>query len=470
MDLTAHCSAQWAVLLCESAGLPGNRKELWSVGSVECGRHDYAMEASMTVRALVIAIVLSACGCVATAAGLERMGQEAVGTTAAAASRAASFSAAPVSGGELSILHAVRPLRTTLPSVVKNEKPTLPVPADTDGENVASRLKMIAGRLSQLSQLDLTNDVEWTTEGPACYLSDSDLAHPERVLYDGQLAGQGLFLIPGEPFTVKMTFASYQRIQSVQVLYAGEWDAAGIPEVGVIGVLSGGESQQIGILSGIAEPPQRQPIVQQLNFAATPAGKDNDWRRIYLEFKDVPPRMGLVEVRVVGFDRDVKNIARALHSLSQTPEDITSGSLSSVAAMTRARRVPGAKSAMKDEVVAELSAMVTELSGLHLEIEFGEQDASGDEPSLAAKIGVRNDSDIGLEWSMVKLELPPGWRAAPSRFTVEELAPHEGIFLPLTFWPGPDTRQTPSAYLYGAYNGQPIFVMTPSPLHENTSK
>lgn len=432
----------------------------------------------MTVRALTI--VLLACSCVAAPASFARTGP-AVGETAFAESVACDFDATPIPGEDPASLQNICSPRTSAASDVatapvkveaSGAKSAETLTAEVDGlqSDISSRLRTIATQLSQLSNLDLTNDVEWTTEGPACYLSDSDLAHPEKLLYDGKLTGQGLFLIQGEPFTVKMAFASHQRIRSVQVLYAGDWDAAGIPEVAVIGVLSGGRSQQIGTLPPVVETPSGQPIVQQLNFGNDPTGNDNEWRRLYLDFKDVPVRMGLVEIRVVGFDRDVKNIARALHSLSKTPGDITSGTISSVAAMTRARRMPGAKAAAKDDVVQALSAMVTELSGLELNIAFGETDMSGDEPGLSAKIEVHNNSDIGLEWSMVKLELPAGWRAAPSRFTVEELAPHDSIFMPLTFWPGPDSSLFPSAYLYGAYAGQPIFVMTPPHLSKQIGK
>jgi len=213
----------------------------------------------------------------------------------------------------------------------------------------------------------------------------------------------------------------------------------------------------VGRLPAISQQPAREPFVQQVNFADDTESAGQEWRRLSLAIPQLPPGLGLVEMRVIGYDAGLRRIAGTARQIAQQPESISPGVLSQIAASLRARRLGGDKKASQTEAVERLSALISQLSGISVELSVPK--ALDSDQSVAAQLNIHNESQHILEQAVVRLRLPPGWRAAPARLVIEQLPGGESILLPVTVYPAAGSDRELSAYLYGAYNGQPLFVL-----------
>ena len=328
-------------------------------------------------------------------------------------------------------------------------QPQQPAPAEMIAE--------ISREMGKIAGLDPATDIACDIKGSARYLSDEPLARPQQLLFDKLLTGQGIFLEPGEPLTIKLEFPTGHRIQCIQLLYAGQWQDPGVPEVTIAAIGKGGTATEVGRLPAITQQPAHHPFVQQVNFADDTESAGQEWRRLVLAIPQLPTGLGLVEMRIIGYDAGLRRIAGAAHQIAQQPENISPGVLSQIAASLRARRLRGDKKASQTEAVERLSALISQLSGISVELSVPK--ALDSDQSVAAHVNIHNESQHILDQAVVKLQLPPGWRAAPARLVINQLAGGESILLPVTVYPAPGSERELSAYLYGAYNGEPLFVL-----------
>ena len=321
----------------------------------------------------------------------------------------------------------------------------------------AETLAEVGRALARLAKLDPGADIACDIEGAARYLSDVPLERPQEMLFDRALAGQGIFLQDGSALTIKLEFPSAQRIQTIQLLYVGEWAAPGVPEVAVVASRKRAETTQLGAFPAITQQPPRAPYIQQFNFPNDAPSGNSSWRRLALSIPSLPPALGLVEMRVIGHDTGLRRIAATVNQVSGIPEAITAGNVSQIAAAVRSRRLAAEKKSVQAEIVERLSALVSRLTAISVELVMPANTA-GSEQSVVAQIVVHNGSERLVEQAIVKLRLPPGWRAAPARIEIETLPAGQSVYLPVTFYPVADSDELPAGYLYGAHDGEPLFL------------
>jgi len=339
------------------------------------------------------------------------------------------------------------------------------MPAGADGlakEQVAEAspaeiLAEVGRALARLAKLDPGADIACDIEGPTRYLSDVPLERPQQMLFDRALAGQGIFLQDGAALTIKLEFPSAQRIQTIQLLYVGEWAAPGVPEVAVVASRRRAETTQLGAFPAIAQQPPSAPYIQQFNFPNDARSPNSSWRRLALSIPSLPPALGLVEMRVIGYDTGLRRIAATVNQVAGIPEAITAGNVSQIGAAVRSRRLAAEKKSVQADIVERLSALVSRLTAISVELVMP-ANTTGADHSVVAQIVVHNGSERPVEQAIVKLRLPPGWRAAPARIEIETLPGGQSVYLPVTFYPVADSEQLPAGYLYGAHGGEPLFL------------
>ncbi len=308
-----------------------------------------------------------------------------------------------------------------------------------------------------MARLDPAVDVLCEIEGPVRYLSNEPMQRPQQLLFDKLLTGQGIFADPDQPVTITLQFPAGHRIQCIQLLYAGLWADTGVPEVILTAIGKDIETTEVGRLPAITQQPAREPFVQQLNFPDDTETAQQEWRELALHIPQLPPDLGLVEMRLIGYDAGLRRIANAANAVSQKPEAITPGIVSQIAAGLRARRISSEAVALRDELVERLSALTSELAGVRAELVMQEQLAP-DRP-VSARLGIYNDSPYSLDQAVARLRLPPEWRAAPARVIIEHLGAGKSVSVPITIYPALGSNRELSGYLYGAFNGEPLFVL-----------
>jgi hypothetical protein len=318
-------------------------------------------------------------------------------------------------------------------------------------------LEQIGRQLGQMARLDSTIDIACDIDGPARYVSADLLQRPQEILFDGVVSGQGIFTDGGEPLSIRLTFATGQRIQCVQLTYSGVWSEPGIPQVPVLLHTPAGDSRQVGVIPPIATPTPTGLYTQQIVFSEDAQQEESGWRRLLLTINDLPASLGLVEVRVIGHDAALRSLATVANQLARQPELAGPGMLSQMAAAVRARRVAGEKRHLRHELLHSLSALIGEMSEMSVTLYIPAGDNSTD--TIEARIEVSNCSPHPLEQAVVRLEVPAGWGVAPARMVVDTLPAGESIFLGATLHPGDASQQQLFAYMYGAHNGEPLFLL-----------
>jgi hypothetical protein len=331
-----------------------------------------------------------------------------------------------------------------------------PDPDRPQGICIAATLEQVGQAMTRLSRLDPACDVRCSIQGASRYLSDKDLPQPEALLFDKKTTGQGIFAAPETPITIDLEFVSRQRMQCIQLLYAGKWGASGIPGVAVASIEKDNELEVVGTMAAISTEPAEQPVIQQINFPNGNGNKAGQWRKLQLTIAGLPAEFGIVELRLIGYDEGVRGIGTALNQIARDPAAISVGNVSNIAVAVRSRRLAPAKRAAQLEAVHSLSRVISLLSGVFLELLI-DTPAEGEEPAVG-RFRIDNSSQKTLDRSILKLRLPAGWRAAPARHEVGEIIAGQCFFIPTSIYPA-QTDELPTACLYGGYNGEPLFLM-----------
>ncbi|MFP3904690.1 MAG: hypothetical protein ACLFWB_10660, partial [Armatimonadota bacterium] len=170
----------------------------------------------------------------------------------------------------------------------------------------------------------------------------------------------------------------------------------------------------------------------------------------------LPPKLGVTEIRMEAYDAALRRIATASHTLSKQPEQITTGIISQLAIALRVRRAKEQKKERIERIVSEYSALISDLSGVQMSLKTAPPE-DRDEPGTL-KVRLQNSSDQPLLSAAIRLQLPPGCRAAPARLQLEEVAAGETVSLPVKLWLT-DPSQALEAYLVGAWDDQPFFLI-----------
>lgn len=321
---------------------------------------------------------------------------------------------------------------------------------------IAETLAQVGLAVTKLSRLDPATDVLCTIDGASRYVATPPPDRPQSLLFDKQTAGQGIFGLPDTPLTIGMEFVSRQRIQCIQLLYAGLWASPGVPPVQVAVIEDETEARVVGTMAAVSAIPAAQPIIQQVNFPDGNGNRDGQWRRVRLTIPGLPPDLGLVEIRVIGYDEGLRGIGTALNQIARDPAAISVGNISNIAVAVRSRRLSAAKSLEQHDAVCKLSRVVSLLSGVLFELLI-DTPAKGEQPA-EGRLRIDNASNKPLDASIIKLRLPPGWRAAPAKHELSPVAAGQCIFLPTSIYPAA-TSELPTVCLYGGYEGEPLFLM-----------
>jgi hypothetical protein len=321
---------------------------------------------------------------------------------------------------------------------------------------IAETLVELGQAITRLSRLDPAADITCTVAGATRYAADPPLEQPQSLLFDKQTSGQGVFGAPDTPLIIAMEFVSRQRIQCIQLLYAGQWAAPGLPAVRVEVTEDGTEARLVGTMPAMSAEPAARPIIQQVNFPDGNGNRDGQWRRVRLSIPGLPPELGLVEIRVIGYDEGLRGIGTGLNQIARDPAAISVGNISNIAVAVRSRRLSASKSIEQHEAVHRLSRVISLLSGVYFELLI-DTPAQGEQPA-EGRLRIDNASNKPLDASIIKLRLPPGWRAAPAKHDLSPVAAGQCIFLPTSIYPA-NTEELPTVCLYGGYDGEPLFLM-----------
>ncbi|MFO7946955.1 MAG: hypothetical protein R6V19_09075 [Armatimonadota bacterium] len=333
------------------------------------------------------------------------------------------------------------------------------VPVNHSLEQAAQMLDCSSRELAKISRLQLPEDVHCDIQGASSYKSPRALDSPGDLLFDGKTTDQGIFAAPQETLTINLNLVARRKITYLQVLYSGRWDEPGVPEIPIFAVSTQGDTVQVGLLPALVDEPEKMPVVQQAKWLEDTGRAGHEWTRLRLVIPSLPPELGVAEIRMEAYDAALRRIATASHTLAKQPEQITAGIISQLAIALRVRRAREQKKRRIERIVSEYSALVSDLSGVQMILETAPADDEDEAGELT--ITLQNTSEQPLLSAAIRLQLPPGCRAAPARLQVEEVAPGETVCLPVKLWLT-DPGQSPGAYLVGAWDDQPFFLIARS--------
>ncbi len=333
------------------------------------------------------------------------------------------------------------------------------VPVNHSLEQAAQMLDRSSRELAKISRLQLPEDVHCDLKGASSYKSPEALDSPQELVFDGKTRDQGIFVALEETLTINLNLVARRRITYLQVVYSGTWDEPGIPEIAIYAVSTQGDTVQVGLLPALVDEPEKMPVVQQARWLEDTGRAGHEWTRLRLVIPSLPPELGVAEIRMEAYDAALRRIATASHTLAKQPEQITVGILSQLAIALRVRRAKEQKKQRIEQIVSEYSRLISDLSGVQMSLKTAPPE-DRDEPGTL-KVRLQNSSDQPLLSAAIRLQLPPGCRAAPARLQVEEVAPGETVYLPVKLWMT-DPSQALDAYLVGAWDDQPFFLIARS--------
>lgn len=328
----------------------------------------------------------------------------------------------------------------------------------TPKQEAATILERSSRKLASIARLQVPEDLLWDIHGPAQYQSPRDLEDPTKLLFDESTTGEGIYPTGPEPLTVTLNFVARRAIKSMQVLYDGDWPTQGIPTIPIYAVSTRGDTVRVGLLPQMPQEPGKRPVVQQAQWLEETGRAGHEWTRLRIIFPPELSGLGITEIRIHAHDGALRRIAVAANDLSKNPELICTGILSQLAIALRVRRAKKPKKTQIEEVVAEYSDLIAHLSGVSMDLEMTHT-GRGDEPGQM-EVKLQNTSDQSLIAPAIRLQLPPGWRAAPARLQLEEVEAGQTVLRTVTLWSNGKPGQAPEAYLVGAWNEEPFFLIS----------
>lgn len=293
-------------------------------------------------------------------------------------------------------------------------------------------LLQAADCLRQAASLNTTEEMSYQTSRPGELLvgDTPPSVRADTVLNDGWSSDQGLIFQPApEPLSIKLDLNSPHRLQWLRLHY-GCSDAFDIPVATVEGQDRDGNWVSLGKVA-----PSAATTAPLLDIKA-----DGEYQFVRLTWPALTKKLWLKEIEVHGEDAALLRAAERFTTLAQEPSRAQLGLVGQLAIALRVRRMLGHDKTLQERALTYLSDFTSTATGLFVSLEVA-PDAPVSGPA-SAQLTVTNRGDQTLREGSLKLKLPPGWSAAPTKLDVD-LPPHQTVRLPVTLVrPGDDAHLT----------------------------
>lgn len=309
-------------------------------------------------------------------------------------------------------------------------------------------LLQAADAVRQAAPLDVTEEVSYTSSRQAQFIADGTppQARPERVLCDGWVGYQGLIWPAGEPVEITLDLNSPHRLQAVQVHY-GWGEAYGAPACAIEGRDAEGNWHPLAAL------PELAPGGAD-HSARTAIGAAEEYQFIRLRYPALTQKLWVQEIVVSGLDGAMLRAAERFELLAANPNPDDFGVVSQLALALRVRRMLGHDRTLQERALQALTAFCSLASGVEVSVQVAEVMAA--DVATPAWLVVSNRSHEAFREGHIKLRLPPGWRAAPSKFDLTVYA-GKTVKLPLDLFAPPGPAQL-SLLVTGVVGANPLFL------------
>ncbi|NPV46697.1 MAG: hypothetical protein HPY69_07050, partial [Armatimonadetes bacterium] len=311
-------------------------------------------------------------------------------------------------------------------------------------------LLQAADAVRQAAPLDTTEEVTYTSNRAAQFVSDGTppQARPERVLCDGWVAYQGLIWTAGEPVEITLDLNSPHRLQALQVHY-GRGEAYGAPACALEGRDAEGNWHS---LAELPEPPPGEADPVSRVRLETP----EEYQFIRLRYPALTRNLWLQEIVIHGQDGAMLRAAERFEVLAANPNPDDFGVVSQLALALRVRRMLGHDRTLQERALQALTAFCSLASGVEVTVQVPEVMPA--DVATPAWLVVSNRSHEAFREGSIKLRLPPGWRAAPSKFDLTVYA-GKTVKQPLDLFAPPGPAQL-SLLVTGVVGANPLFLNT----------
>lgn len=322
------------------------------------------------------------------------------------------------------------------------------ISADENTPPATRYLQEAAQVLTRAAVLRPHEDITLHAEPPAALVrgTPEQTARPDRILFLAEEGEQGLIWDAAEALTVTLDLSALHHLGELAITFD---NAPGFTVPGAsVEASSDGESW-----SPVARlAPYRASdlvVTRTVNMAA-----NDEYQFIRLRFTPMDSRLCIRHIAVEATDGTLMRLAEGLAGMARQDTPPTVGTVSQLAMMLRVRRATATRRDLQEEALNLMGRYCLAAAGISMQFQLPEQ--------LVATIPLRtvlvfaNNSPLPLTRGSVKLRLPPGWRAAPSRVDIEA-APGQSVESELYLYAEPGTTDL-TLVTTGSYGEQPFFV------------
>jgi hypothetical protein len=272
-------------------------------------------------------------------------------------------------------------------------------------------LKGAAECLRQAAELSTTDEMSYQASRPGELLvgDTPNSVRSDTVLSDGWSSYQGLIWKAGEPLTIKVDLNSPHRLHWLRLHY-GYTDAYEIPEVKVEGQDREGNWEALGTVAGSTGAAGTTAPLLELKAPG-------EYQLLRLSWPALTKMVWLKEIEVEGEDAALLRAADRFEALAQQGSSRDLGLAGQLTIALRVRRMLGHDKTLQERALTFLSDFTSTATGLFVSLEIPPE-APPTGPAQATVVVVNRGKDALHEGS-IKLKLPPGWSAAPTKFEVE---------------------------------------------------
>lgn len=300
-------------------------------------------------------------------------------------------------------------------------------------QRLQADLSGAAETLRQAADLD-PEEVSYQPSRPANFLQGDtpDQAQPLRILSDGWMNYQGLIWPAGEPLEIKLDLNSGHRLTWLRVHY-GMSEAYEAPEA----VIEAADKE--GNFSEIGKVPGQDGTAQGTYAPVVELNTEDEHQLLRLRYPALKKMLWIKEIEIHGQDGAVLRAAQRFDLLSaqDAPPDLDL--LGQLTIALRVRRMLGHDKTLQERALDLLAEATAVTSGVRAGLEVPpDAPAAG---SVIAQVAVTNSGPEAFRDANVKLKLPPGWSAAPSKFDFS-VPPGQTVRLPVTLIRASEGRVT----------------------------
>lgn len=244
----------------------------------------------------------------------------------------------------------------------------------------------------------------------------------DTILADGWVSYQGLIWSPDPaPLTLTVDLNSPHRLSGLR-LHGGAGEAYELPTVKVEAQDRDGQWTLLGSLP--AATAAAGTLTQTLELKTT-----LETQVLRLTWPPLNRRLWLKEIEIEGEDAALVRAADRFESLAQQAATVEQGLLGQLAVALRVRRMLGHDKTLQEQALTHLSDFTSTATGVFVSLEYpADAPAAGE---VKATLVALNRGSKPLTEGNIKLKLPPGWSAAPTKFDFT-LSPGQTLRLPVT--------------------------------------